>query len=280
MKNKLVSIVITTKNSSQYIEACLKSIKTQIYKNIEIIVIDNNSKDKTKEIAQKYTKFVFNKGPERSAQRNFGGSKSKGEYLLFIDSDMELSKDIVNHCVIKINEQKSETEGMKIKGIIIPEKSFGEGFWAKCKALERSYYLGVDWLEAPRFFSKDVFDEFQGYDLSQTGTEDYDLPQRIKSKYGIKTIGRINSFIYHNEGRLSLFYTLNKKFYYAKTINVYAERKINKGYFNKQGNILERYKLFFSDPKKLFRNPIIGLGMLFMKTMEFSVIGIGYLLKK
>ena len=82
MDNPLVSVIITTKNSSRTLETCLKSIKDQTYKNIELIVIDNNSIDNTKEIAKKYTNKVFNYGPERSAQRNFGAKQAKGEYLL------------------------------------------------------------------------------------------------------------------------------------------------------------------------------------------------------
>ena len=75
----LVSIVVTTKNEEKNIENCLNSIKNQNYpqNKIEIIVVDNNSIDKTKQIALRYTDKVYNFGPERSAQRNFGVKKSK-----------------------------------------------------------------------------------------------------------------------------------------------------------------------------------------------------------
>ena len=82
MKTKnypLVSIIVTTKNEEKNIENCLKSVKNQNYpqNKIEIIVVDNNSIDKTKQIALRYTDKVYNFGPERSAQRNFGVEKSK-----------------------------------------------------------------------------------------------------------------------------------------------------------------------------------------------------------
>jgi len=271
MKNLLVSVIVPTKNSETTIGNCLKSIQGQSYKNIQVIVVDNNSIDKTKEIAKKYTKLVFNKGPERSAQRNFGAFKAKGKYLLFVDSDMELSKSVVSDCLRIIQKQK-------YKALIVPEESFGESFWAKCKKLERSFYIGVDWIEAARFFPKAIFKELKGYDEKQTGTEDFDLPQKIKLKYGNKSVGRVNSFIYHNEGRLSLGYTLSKKYFYAKTAKTYLRIKSNAIYFKKQASIFERYKLFFSYPKKLFKNPVIGIGMLFMKTSEFLVGGVGFLL--
>jgi len=57
----LVSVIITTKNEEKNIENCLKSIKLQTYQNIEIIVVDNNSSDQTKELSQKYTDKVLDK---------------------------------------------------------------------------------------------------------------------------------------------------------------------------------------------------------------------------
>ena len=56
------------------IDACLRSIQNQSYfiESLEIIVVDNNSSDKTRDIARRYTDKIFIKGPERSAQRNYG----------------------------------------------------------------------------------------------------------------------------------------------------------------------------------------------------------------
>lgn len=272
--NPLVSVIIPTKNSSAYLDRCLSSIKKQSYRPIEIIIVDNNSSDRTKSISRNYTKSVYNKEPERSAQRNFGASKARGKYILFIDSDMHLSKNVIKSCV----ETYQNSNAKNKSAIIIPEKSIGSNFWAKCKALERSFYIGIDWIEAPRFFPKDIFKKFKGFDLKQTGTEDYDLPQRIKTKLGNESILRIKNYIFHDEGKLSLAYTLKKKFYYVQTINVYKNKKGNKTYYDKQSNIFERYKLFFSNPKRLFKNPFLGIGMLFMKTAEFTAGGIGYIL--
>ncbi len=270
MKNNLlVSVIVPTRNSQSTIGACLKSIKNQTYRDIESIVVDNNSTDKTKEIARKYTKLVFNRGPERSAQRNYGALKAKGEYVLFIDSDMELSKKVVEECVLKIKSKG-------VVGLTIPEESVGEGFWTKCKALERSFYVGVEWMEAARFFSKKVFVELKGFDEKLISGEDWDLNQRIRIKY---KISRIDSFIKHDEGDLSLLKLLRKKMYYGTQIRNYSSKKENSKDFNSQSSIIKRYKLFFSDPKKLFSNPIVGIGTLFMKTMEFAVVGIGYISK-
>jgi glycosyltransferase involved in cell wall biosynthesis len=203
----IVSAIITTRNEAKNISVCLDSIKGQTYKNIEIIVVDNKSSDATKDIAKQYTDLVFDKGPERSAQRNLGARKAKGGYVVFLDADMVLTPDVINDCVSKIENSTSN-----IKAIVIPEESFGAGYWAACKALERSFYFNVDWIEAARFFRLDTFRELGGYDEALTGPEDFDLPQRIKEKYGTQCIGRVNSFIRHNERDLSIWQTLSKKY--------------------------------------------------------------------
>jgi glycosyltransferase involved in cell wall biosynthesis len=260
---KKVTIIIPTKNSERTIENCLRSIKDQSYKYIEIIVVDNNSSDKTTELAKKYTKLVFNKGPERSAQRNFGAKKSRGEYLLFIDSDMELSKNVIADSI---------NESAKYSVLIIPEESRGDGFWAKCKTLERSFYVGVDYIEAARFFDKKIFNSVGGYDEGLISGEDWDLSQRVIAK---NSVGRINSYIFHDEGKLKLIDDVRKKFYYSRNIKKYKTN--NKSSFAMQSSPLKRYKLFFSKPKKLFENPVVGIGMLFMKTAEFGAGTVGYI---
>ncbi|HYE22817.1 MAG TPA: glycosyltransferase family 2 protein [Verrucomicrobiae bacterium] len=269
----LVSVIIPTKNSESTLEDCLKSIKKQSYKSLEIIVVDNSSKDNTKVIAEKYGK-VYEKGPERSAQRNFGVSQSSGEYVLIIDSDMVLSENVIKSCVNTIRDQAN------YKGLIIPEESFGKGFWAQCKKLERSYYVGVDWIEAARFFQRSVYEEMNGYNEEITGAEDVDLPQRIQEKYGNNSIGRVNDFIFHNEQKISLLKTCLKKYYYSKKLDKYAKIAANKRNFAKQSNVIGRFILFFSNPAKLFKNPLVGLGMIFMKLMEFSFGAVGYVSEK
>jgi len=274
MNPPLVSLIIPTLNSVDHIGKCIQSIKKQSYQPIEIIVVDNNSRDNTKQIAQQYTDKVFNHGPERSAQRNYGARKADGDYVFFIDSDMVLSSNVVKASVGKFQSDK------KIKGCIIPEQSYGTGFWAQCKILERSYYISVDWMEAARIFDRKTFEKLAGYVETNTGTEDYDLPQRIQACYGYDSIDRINELIYHDEGKMSLFKTCRKKFYYAQDLSAYKKYEANRDHYQKQASIIQRYKLFLSRPRILFEKPVIGFGMLLMKACEFGSGGMGYLLSK
>lgn len=269
MKEPLVSVIVPTYNSSEFLEACLQSIKDQTYKNIELIVVDNNSTDNTKEIAKKFTKNVFNKGPERSAQRNYGVRKSSGTYVAIIDSDMELTEKVIEDCVSKASRTKN------LGGVIIPEESFGRGFWAQCKKLERSFYVGVDWIEAARFYPKGLYVDLGGYNEAMVSGEDWDLSQRAAE---VGKLARTNRFIMHNEGRLRLSKLLKKKYYYARNLSTYTESYQNNKmkHPNKQLSPVKRYWLFFSKPVLLFSRPHIGIGMLSMKSAEylFGLFGI------
>lgn len=270
MSNPLVSVIIPTKNSSRTLEACLVSVKEQSYENIEIIVVDNSSTDNTKDIARKYTDKVFDKGPERSAQRNYAVKQSNGEFVLIIDSDMVLSKNVVKSCVDKMIN-------MEIFGLIIPEESFGEGLWAQCKKLERSFYVGIKWMEAARFFRKDIYEKLGGYNEKMVSGEDWDLSQRVEST---GKIDRIDDYIYHDEGRVSFWKLMKKKYYYGKEFVNYLENNKESTNKDSQTGVIDRYKLFFADSKKLFKNPFLGILMLFMKTCELFILGGGYLLSK
>ena len=238
MNTPLISVIVTTRNNHQTLDACLRSIAAQSYGNIELIVVDNNSSDDTKDIAKRYTKLVFDKGPERSAQRNFAVAKASGDYVCIIDSDMELSEDVIASCVETVTEHK-------YGAVIIPEESFGEGFWAQCKKLERSFYVGVDWIEAARFFDKKIYQQAGGYNEHMTGGEDWDFTGRIRK---IAEVGRSKAYIYHNEGRIYFGKTMRKIYYYASNSTAYfAEHKDQSALTDKSGP-LARYALFLSQP--------------------------------
>lgn len=268
MSNSLVSVIVTTRNNHQTLDACLASVARQTYQPIELIVVDRNSTDGTCAIAKYYTNQVYNCGPERCTQRNFGVAKASGQFVAIIDSDMELSPHVIQDCVDIMHYRPST------RGIIIPEESFGVGFWAACKRLERSFYQGNDAIEAARFFAKSTYQQVGGYDESLVSGEDWDLSARVRA---LGRIERISSTIRHNEGRLRLTRSLQKKFYYASLARAYLRKSRASGQLPGGIGPLSRYRLFLSRPGHLFRNPFLGLGMLLMKTFEFGFGGAGYL---
>ena len=89
-----VSVILAVYNVEKYIKQTLDSVVNQTFKDIEIIVVDNKSTDKTLEIVNEYAKkderFVIYKNTENLKQgiaRNFGVQMARGEYIFFIDGD-------------------------------------------------------------------------------------------------------------------------------------------------------------------------------------------------
>ncbi len=93
-REPLVSIIIRTKNEEVWIESCLRAIQNQIYKNIEIILVDNFSKDNTVDIAKKFkVKVVRIKNYKPGKALNIGIKKSNGHYIVCLSP----------HCIPKNN---------------------------------------------------------------------------------------------------------------------------------------------------------------------------------
>lgn len=272
MKNKqpLVSIIFAAYNEEKHVERLLKSVKTQTYKNVEAVVaVDNKTTDNTLKVAKKYAPKSFIAGSERSENRNLGVKKSAGSYVMLLDADMILTKNVVKNCVEIVNKDP------KVKTVTIPEKSIGDSFWARCKAFERNFYFidGDPDIEAARFFEKKAFNEVGGYDVNITGPEDWDLPERINKKYPKKA--RTKAYIIHNEGNVSLLRLMQKKHYYAKLAHVYMDK--HKVSTVSAKTIYFLRPVFYKHWKLWFKNPLIGLGTIFMLTMEFVAGGIGFL---
>ncbi len=109
---KLVSIIIPLYNSECFLNETLNSVLSQTYKNIEVILIDDNSTDGSLNIGLNFQKqhppkilLYKNKGKGACAARNYGFELSKGEYIQFLDADDMLSPDKIERQVKALEEQ-------------------------------------------------------------------------------------------------------------------------------------------------------------------------------
>lgn len=99
----LVSIVVPIYNVEQYLEECFKSIRSQSYENIEIILVDDGATDSSGRIADKLaksskvTQVIHKKNGGLSDARNVGMKKAKGEFITFVDSDDCIDKNFVKN---------------------------------------------------------------------------------------------------------------------------------------------------------------------------------------
>lgn len=264
-RDTLVSVVVTTKNEEKNIENCLRSVRNQTFKNVELVIVDNFSEDRTVEIAKRFTAKVYSKGPERSSQRNYGAKVSSGEYLLYLDADMSLSPTVIEECV-----EKCETHG--VDALYIPEQIIGEGFWIRVRNFERSFYNGTV-IDAVRFIQKDLFEKIGGFDESLIGPEDWDLNRRIRE---IGRTGIINTAICHNEGKFNMTRYLGKKKYYTNGIREYIRKwGYNDSETMKQTGAWYRIIGVFVEEgkwKKLIRQPLFTIAMYYLRFR----VAIGY----
>jgi glycosyltransferase involved in cell wall biosynthesis len=255
------TIVVPTRNSARTLEACLASIARQSYEDLEVIVVDNSSSDATQKIAREHDCAVLTAGPERSTQRNLGASMASGAYLLFVDSDMVLEPGVVLECVTAARAGAD--------AVIVPEVSFGDGFWAECKRLERSCYVGDDDIEAARFYTRDLFVRLSGFDELLRAGEDWDLSQRARDA-GAR-IARVSAWIHHDEGRLKLTDLLGKKLRYGRSMPAYRRKHPRAA---RRQSLLVR-PAFIRHRRALAAEPLTAAGMLLMKSLELAAGAVG-----
>jgi len=121
--HKKFSVIIPAYNEEKLIEKTLQSVRNQDFRGgIELIVVDNNSTDKTSEIAKRYADktIFFNLMQRASATRNHGAKCAQADYFAFLDADSVLSPNALSEA------QKSLQKGYaggRAK-ILTPHKSF------------------------------------------------------------------------------------------------------------------------------------------------------------
>ena len=101
----IFSIIIPTYNEEEYLPNLLDSIKRQCFSDYEIIVADANSTDRTREIAEEYGCVVV-EGGLPGIGRNRGAEVAKGDYLLFLDSDLELTEDYLRNVLYEFRMER------------------------------------------------------------------------------------------------------------------------------------------------------------------------------
>lgn len=110
MNNKKVSIIVPIYQVEKYLRRCVDSILSQTYENIEVILVDDGSKDNSGKICDTYQSekvhVYHKKNGGLSDARNYGLKKATGEYICFVDSDDYISARFVERLVC-IAEEKN-----------------------------------------------------------------------------------------------------------------------------------------------------------------------------
>lgn len=110
MENGQVTIIVPVYNAKKYISKCLDSIINQTYSDLEIIVIDDGSKDGTTELVKGYVNrdkrisLIVKENEGVGIARNTGIESAKGEYITFVDADDWIDEDFIETLVAKIGD--------------------------------------------------------------------------------------------------------------------------------------------------------------------------------
>lgn len=141
-----VSVIVPVYNVEKYLNKCIESIIKQSYENIEIILVDDGSTDKSGKICDEYSlkdsriKVIHKENGGLSDARNYGIDAATGDYLLFVDSDdyididliknvnqyMNKQIDVIKFKMVKIDDNGKEIE--KIDGPVFDELTGEEAF--------------------------------------------------------------------------------------------------------------------------------------------------------
>ena len=180
------SIIIPAKNEEKNIGRCVDSIQCVKWKRteLEIIVVDNGSSDRTVDIARGKGAQVFARpGVTVSALRNYGASQSKGRVLVFLDAD----------CVVPENWLEEASRYLERRDVVC----FGNppGIQSNANWMQRAWYQvrrkeiltgDAEWLESMNMFvRRESFEAVRGFGEDLVTCEDYDLSLRLKQ------IGRV-----------------------------------------------------------------------------------------
>jgi len=142
MQGKLLSIIVPAYNAECYIEKCIKSILAQTYHNIEIIIIDDGSKDATGDLCKKLSledrriKYFYKENEGLAKARKTGVKIAEGEYIGFVDSDDWIDSDMYETLMHKMIVEDAEiiTSGYIHETVtrkILERDTFSEGVYSR-----------------------------------------------------------------------------------------------------------------------------------------------------
>lgn len=100
--NPLISVVVPVYNVEQYLEQCVESIRQQTYRNLEIILVDDGSPDNCPKICDilaqkdKRIKVIHKENTGTADARNIGVEQANGDYIIFVDGDDWIHKDLIS----------------------------------------------------------------------------------------------------------------------------------------------------------------------------------------
>ncbi len=219
MNRTLISIVVPVYNVEQYIEACMDSLLAQTYTNIEILAVNDGSKDHSLDLLNAYAKkddrvIVLNKeNGGLSDARNYGMKHMKGEYVAFVDSDDLVSPRYIEAMYEAIVKEDLEIAVCDMQYFYedsseVKQSSGGSFTVSNCK--ETPSLIALNNSSCNKLFKKELFDDVEfpvGWFYEDLAT----IPLVV---YKAKRIGKVNEALYDYRQRSgSIAHTASQKIF-------------------------------------------------------------------
>jgi glycosyltransferase involved in cell wall biosynthesis len=194
MQNSLISIIVPNYNNELYLEECIESILNQTYKNIEIVIIDDYSSDKSKDIIKLYQEkynfvtVIFNETNQGvTKNRDVAISKAKGYYITTLDSDdyyMDKQKIEKEIAILEKYKKNDQFNIISFSNIVLVNKEGKRLFPnAKNNIKEGNIFKNIFARDCmiPRdfIFTKEQYLDAGGFDINIPIYEDWDLKLRL-----------------------------------------------------------------------------------------------------
>ncbi len=267
------AIIVPTRNEARNIGRLLASIGMQRGAAWSVVIVDQQSTDRTVEIARTFGCAVVSASPTRFYSppgpfRNLGARDAIGEVFLHLDADMELP---TADFLVRLGRMIDAAH----QAIVIRERDVASGFWGNCKALERRCYWGTR-MEAARAATRDLFLAVGGYDQAVASGEDFLITARYASKTEIASSDDL--FVYHHLGRPSLISMLKKKYLYGRTVRQYLTRAGDQGAESAMDVVRDSVGAYLANIGLLRAQPTHYIGIFVLRALEFAAVRAGLML--
>ncbi|MEZ9642163.1 glycosyltransferase family 2 protein [Vibrio cyclitrophicus] len=194
-----VSIIVITLNEEKRIGRLMEKLSVQTHQEFEVIVVDSNSEDNTREVAQAYESALPNLTVHHmetrgvSLGRNTGASLAQYNRILFLDADVSLPRNFLAKALYELDEKKLEVAGvyMSSKGLPLVHK-FGYGVFNA--GLFATQFFFPTAIGACIFSTKRVHDEIGGFDEEIVLCEDCDYVKRASNTWRFRFLNMTFGF--------------------------------------------------------------------------------------
>jgi glycosyltransferase involved in cell wall biosynthesis len=259
----LISISIPTYNSEATIDLCLGSIfhqyDAEINSNIEVIVVDNCSSDRTEEICKGYNCRFLRTRCSKAEAREIGFLNSTGKYVLILDSDMCIERGLLKELI-------GYAEDYNFDAIIINEEFLGKSFFHTARTIENKCYVNASEIQSPRFYKRQVLEKVDWKRIDE-GWDEMEIFLEAQKSSSALQIHTSNKKIWLIGNPLDI----KKKLHHGRYFKMY-KKKYDSQAVRRQFSFSYRAKLL---TKSLKISLPYGSAVLVLKFLDFLFFYIG-----